>query len=169
MNLKAVYSRSAKSAKALAALAGSDVAIYSDDSGSGNTYHDLLLRDDIAAVIIALPIMSQPEFVEAALVAGKHVLSEKPVAENLARAEKLIKYYEANQKKNKATWSVAENFRFLATYKLAREEVQRLGRVLGFRVKVFGNVKAGGKYFGKSILNLLLHPGRKRIRSHTRE
>jgi hypothetical protein len=30
--------------------------LYSDDSGVGKMYHDLLLRDDIDAVIIALPI-----------------------------------------------------------------------------------------------------------------
>lgn len=69
LTLKAIYSRSLKSAKALE----TNVDLYSDDSGSGKTYHDLLLRDDIHAVIIALPIMSQPEYIEAALAAGKHV------------------------------------------------------------------------------------------------
>lgn len=77
------------------------------------------------------------------------MLSEKPVAENVARAEQLIKYYAQNAKEG-ATWSVAENFRFLNTFEFAKGEVKRLGRVLGFRVKVFGNVKSGTKYFGKS-------------------
>lgn len=78
------------------------------------------------------------------------MLSEKPVAENVARAEQLIEYCARNAKEG-ATWSVAENFRFLNTFGFAKGEVGRLGRVLGFRVKVFANVKPGTKYFGKSL------------------
>jgi predicted dehydrogenase len=78
------------------------------------------------------------------------VLSEKPVAENVARAEQLIEFYARNAKEG-ATWSVAENFRFLNTFGFAKGEVGRLGRVLGFRVKVFANVKPGTKYFGRSL------------------
>jgi predicted dehydrogenase len=99
--LKAVYSRSLKSAQAVNA----NVDLYSDDVGVGKTYHDLLLREDIQAVIIALPILSQPEFIEAALAAGKHVLSEKPIAGDLKRADSLIKYYKSDKVKNKATWA----------------------------------------------------------------
>ncbi len=99
--LKAVYSRSLKSAQALSLK----VDLYSDDAGAGKTYHDLLLRDDIHGVIIALPILSQPEYIEAALAAGKHVLSEKPIAGDLKRAENLIKYYKSDKVKNKATWA----------------------------------------------------------------
>lgn len=122
--------------------------LYSDDAGAGNTYHDLLLRSDIHAVIIALPILAQPEYIEAALTAGKHVLSEKPIAVDLARAGHLIAYYHQSDKvQGGATWSVAENFRFLDSFVHARDEVARLGRVLGFRMKVFGNIKQGDKYF----------------------
>lgn len=92
---------------------GADVPLYSDDSGSGNTYHDLLLREDVHAVILALPIMKQPEYIEAALAAGKHVLSEKPIAENTTRAKQLIQYYKSDKVKGGATWGVAENFRYL--------------------------------------------------------
>jgi len=49
--------------------------------------------------------------------------------------------------KGGATWGVAENFRFLESFEYARQEVRKLGRVLGFRVKSFGNVGAGDKYF----------------------
>ncbi|EPE27801.1 NAD(P)-binding Rossmann-fold containing protein [Glarea lozoyensis ATCC 20868] len=143
LTLKAIYSRSIKSAKALEA----NVDLYSDDSGSGNTYYDLLLRDDIQAVILALPIPAQPEYVEAALAAGKHVLSEKPIAKDITSAQKLIDYYKSDKVKGGATWGVAENFRFLDSFLFARQEVQKLGRVLGFRVKMFGNVQPGSKYF----------------------
>lgn len=147
LTLKAIYSRSLKSAQNLS----TGVDLYSDDSGSGKTYHDLLLRDDIHAVILALPILTQPEFIEAALAAGKHVLSEKPIAGDIQRAEHLIKYYKSDKVKGGATWGIAENFRFLDSFEYGRQEVQRLGRVLGFRVKVFGNVKKGEKYFGELL------------------
>jgi len=137
-----------KSARALTEAAG-PVDLYSDDSGSGKTYHDLLLRPDIQAVIVALPIKNQPEYIEAAISAGKHVLSEKPVAENLKDAEKLVKYYNTHVDKSKATWGVAENFRFLDTFVYARQEIDKMGKILGFYVLQGGNVKAGDKYFGK--------------------
>jgi len=91
--------------------------------------------------------LTQPEFIEAALAAGKHVLSEKPIAADIKRAEKLIEYSKGDKVKNKATWAVAENFRFLESFEYGRQEVEKLGKVLGFRVKMFGNVKKGGKYF----------------------
>ena len=125
LTLKAIYSRSLKSAKNL----GVSVDLYSDDSGSGKTYHDLLLRDDIHAVILALPILSQPEYIEAALAAGKHVLSEKPIAGDIKRAEHLIQFYRSDKVKGGAPWGVAENFRFLESFEYGRQEVQRLGRV----------------------------------------
>lgn len=51
LNLKAVYSRSLSSAKALSEHL-SDVDLYSEDS-EGATYDDLLKRSDVKAVIIA--------------------------------------------------------------------------------------------------------------------
>ncbi|TVY47929.1 Uncharacterized protein LOCC1_G001632 [Lachnellula occidentalis] len=143
LTLKAVYSRSLKSAQAL----GVKVDLYSDDSGAGKTYHDLLLDESIAAVIIALPILSQPEYIEAALAAGKHVLSEKPIAKDLKTAQHLIEYSKSGKVKGGATWSVAENFRYLESFVYARQEVQKLGRILGFTVKSFGNVAADDKYY----------------------
>ncbi|TVY19291.1 Uncharacterized protein LARI1_G004815 [Lachnellula arida] len=143
LTLKAIYSRSLKSAQAL----GVKVDLYSDDSGAGKTYHDLLLDDSIAAVIIALPILNQPEYIEAALAAGKHVLSEKPIAKDLKRAQGLIEYSKSDKVKGGATWSVAENYRYLGSFVYARQEVQKLGRILGFTVKSFGNVTASDKYY----------------------
>lgn len=67
-----------------------------------------------------------------------------------------------------ATWSVAENFRYLNSFNCAREQVQKLGRVLGFSVKLYANVKEGTKYYGESIIErpkncLLMRSSRDRM------
>jgi len=60
-----------------------------------------------------------------------------------------LQWYRSSGDTNKVTWSVAENWRFLDSHLYAAEEVKKLGRVLGFRVKVNSMVMLGSKYFGK--------------------
>ncbi|KAF4928917.1 hypotheticall protein [Colletotrichum viniferum] len=149
LELKAIYSRSLKSAKDTASLANKSGAapdLYSDDSGAGKSFKDLLARDDIKAVILALPIPNQPEYIEQALAAGKHVLAEKPIAADVARAQKLIEYYNKVSAENGVTFAIAENYRFQPRFTTARDEVQKLGKVIGFNARVFFFVKLGGKY-----------------------
>ena len=145
MTLKACYSRSLKSAKTLE-VDESQVDIYSDDSGSGKSLDDLLVRSDIQAVIIALPIKNQPEYIRKVLLAGKHVLSEKPVAESVKEGAELIKWYHSEIKSEGLTWGVAENVRFTDSYIRAAEAVRGKGRQLSFRVRMQTLVE-GGKYF----------------------
>ncbi|KAJ5554044.1 hypothetical protein N7513_004003 [Penicillium frequentans] len=129
LTLKAVYSRSAASAKSLAESVSCPVDLYSEDGDKG--LDELLKRPDIGAVIIALSIESQPRFIKAALLAGKHVLSEKPVAENIQDAEDLIKWYRADIKG--PTWAVAENFRYLNSYNYAAEQIKGMGKITNFQ------------------------------------
>ena len=154
LSLKAIFSRSLSSAQATASLlpsSHSPVDLYSADAGAGKTYHDLLLREDIAGVIIVLPITSQPEYIEAALAAGKHVLAEKPIAKDLASAKKLISFYEKTKSEGKSgTFSVAENFRFVPKFLFAAEEAKKLGRVTHFNIKVMSWMKSSSKYFQTS-------------------
>jgi len=157
LTLKAIYSRSLKSAKTLEADE-SKVELYSDDSGSGKSLDDLLARSDIEAVIIALPIKNQPDYIRKALLAGKHVLSEKPVAENVKDAKALIDWYKSEIDNKKVTWGVAENFRFLNSYDYAAEGRKKLGRTLGFRLRMNTLVK-GGKYFETEWRKVPTHQG----------
>ena len=82
------------------------------------------------------------------------MLSEKPIAENLKDAEDLVKWYHANIDTAKVTWGVAENLRFLNSFGYGVEKLQKLGRLLTFRVQMQTLVK-GGKYYGKPIITVL--------------
>lgn len=148
--LKAIFSRSLKSAQDTAALvekAGVSPELYASDAGVGKTYHDLLLRDDVAAVIIALPIPSQPEYIEAALAAGKHVLAEKPIAKDVAAGHKLIDYYQKVAAEKSVTLAIAENFRFTPLFMYMRDEAKKLGRVTHFAVRVMQFMAQDNKYY----------------------
>jgi predicted dehydrogenase len=120
------------------------VDLYSDDAESGKGYDDLLKRDDIKGVIIALPILNQPDYIKKALTAGKHVLAEKPIAKDVATGEELLKF--SKNLNNGATFGIAENFRFLDSFVYAADQVKTLGRILMFRVKMHTMVNLGGKY-----------------------
>ena len=50
-------------------------------------YQDIVKRDDVHAVIIATPNIAHPPIAHAAIAAGKHVLSEKPLGLNYADAK----------------------------------------------------------------------------------
>src|SRR5258708_29016971 len=68
-----IYSRSKENAQSLAATVPYPVDTFTE-------FPALLARDDVDAVDIILPIAVQPAAVETALKAGKHVISDKPVA-----------------------------------------------------------------------------------------
>ncbi|CAL5873292.1 uncharacterized protein PFLUO_LOCUS7563 [Penicillium psychrofluorescens] len=149
LQLTAIYSRSLKSAQDLASGTSSSSAVdlYSEDSGPGKSYADLLARADIEAVIIGLPILVQPEFIQKALLAGKHVLSEKPIAKDVATAQELVSWYQANVDPVKTVWAVAENWRYMTKLLFAAEQVRTLGAVRNFRVNVHSLMKPDNKYY----------------------
>ncbi|KAF5007051.1 hypothetical protein FDECE_6596 [Fusarium decemcellulare] len=132
LSLKAIYSRSLKSAQNTAALSTKGtIDLYSADSGAGKSLDDLLQRQDISAVIIALPIDIQPKVIEQAFRAGKHVLAEKPIAPDVTTAKNLIDLASSYGVK----YSVAENYRFITKFIYAAEEAKKLGKVTNFSVK----------------------------------
>ncbi|KAH7121944.1 hypothetical protein B0J13DRAFT_160271 [Dactylonectria estremocensis] len=152
LSLKAIYSRSLKSAQGTAALytkGGAGPDLYSADSGdSARDYADLLLRADVHAVIIALPIVSQPEFIRAALAADKHVLAEKPLAPDVKTGRELIEYYRRVSREGKVTLSIAENFRFVPSFAYAAAEARKLGRLQHFSVRSFHLMGSDTKWYG---------------------
>lgn len=141
--LKAVYSRSEKSAQDLAQEASTILnlsalpQVYHDGNDSTNL-DALLSRSDISAVIVALPITIQPVMVLKALAAGKHVISEKPVAADVQSGLKLIADYNANYKQKGLIWRVAENFEAEPGIRAAGEAIRagKIGQVQSFKVVV---------------------------------
>ncbi|KAK2770712.1 oxidoreductase [Colletotrichum kahawae] len=140
--LKAIYSRSITSARSISEAISHPVDLYSEDTEKG--YDDILRRSDIAAVVISLPIANQVPFIKAALLAGKHVLSEKPVAENIKDAEDLIRWYRTDFKG--PTWAIAGNWRYLKSYHFGAEQIKSLGRITGFQGRQHGMVPQDWKF-----------------------
>lgn len=110
----AIFSRTEKTARARAADCPGPVDIYTDLDA-------LLERADIEAVDVALPIQNVPDGVKAALKAGKHVISEKPMAPSVAIGRELLDAYQSYPGQ---VWMVAENVRYDPGYVKAAEIVR---------------------------------------------
>ncbi|EJD01910.1 NAD-binding protein [Fomitiporia mediterranea MF3/22] len=153
--LRAVYSRSHKSASELAEAAKSTLKledlpkIYSDDTDPGSTLDALLARPDIDAVIVVLPITTQPNIVIKCLGAGKHVLSEKPVAPDVKSGLELIASYEKDFKPKGLIWRVAENYEAEPGYRRAAEVIRqgKIGEIRFFRLTAVGYVGKDSKWY----------------------
>jgi predicted dehydrogenase len=64
-------------------------APFADTPIVGVDYHELLARDEIEAVVVALPNYMHAEACFAAFQAGKHVLCEKPLGRTAAEAKQI--------------------------------------------------------------------------------
>jgi len=164
-SFRAVYSRSSSSANSLASTASSllklptsgpeALRIYYDvDTSSPNTAEkdalgELLASPDIAAVIVVLPITLQPSIILRALAAGKHVLSEKPVAPSVAEGLDLIKEYEEKYKSKGLVWRVAENFEAEPGYQITKALLLKgeIGEVRSWRLTSVGYVDEASKWY----------------------
>ncbi|ERT02500.1 uncharacterized protein SPSK_05385 [Sporothrix schenckii 1099-18] len=152
-SVKAIYSRSQATAAPLVAeaqkLGQAGVELYSDDT-PGHTLDDLLARKDIAAVVVVLPIAVQPDIVRRCWAAGKHVLSEKPVAKDVQTARQLIRDYQATYAGQGLVFSIAEQIRFQPEFEKGRQWVvdeQALGTITQLHLRIWRNQAAGGKYY----------------------
>lgn len=97
--------------------------------------------------MVALPIVSQPAFIKKALSAGKHVLSEKPIAKDVEAATELLTWYEGLGA-DRPIWGVGENFRFWQSVEYAQEKLAEMGgEVVTFGFEMFKFLDADDKYF----------------------
>jgi len=101
--------------------------------------------------------LNQPEVIGKALSAGKHVLSEKPIAKDLDSARKLLSWYEnelSGSEGKKPIWSVAENFRFHKSLKFAADKIAELGgKLVTFRLQSYGFIRAENKYLNTECMS----------------
>jgi predicted dehydrogenase len=102
-------------AEAFAQMAGVSMTEYSAD------YHDLLKRQDVDAVLIALPIPLLYPATRDALAAGKHVLVEKPAGANMDEGNAFLAL--GDQYPNLKI-VVAENFYYRDDLLFARKKIQ---------------------------------------------
>ena len=83
-------------------------------------YRRLLGRDDVEAVLIAVPPYHTAAITIDALRAGKHVLGEKPMANTVEEASRILRAW----RKTDRTYMVAEQFFFIPAY----ERLQAMAR-----------------------------------------
>ncbi|KAL1887823.1 hypothetical protein Cpir12675_006409 [Ceratocystis pirilliformis] len=141
LELKAIYSRSQSSAQDLANTVSDSVSPHS------SSLTDLPARDDISAVIICLPNIAQPAISRKAWKAGKHIISEKPIAKDVSSAKSLLKDY-GILPDTKPLWAVADNYRSQKALQIAAQRLNDLGGELTFfSFEMFTLVKTNNKYF----------------------
>lgn len=76
-------------------------------------WRELLVREDVEAVIVATPQRFRPEIVIAAATAGKHVLAEKPLALTPAEAQAMIDA----AREHSVTLATVHNYHFMPVYR----------------------------------------------------
>lgn len=105
---------------------------------------EALAWDEAEAVLVALPIELQPDVVRAALAAGKHVLSEKPIATDPATSRDLLDTYSECG----TEWMVAENWRYESVFVRAAELVRAgaIGRPLQGDWSMHAAIRPGHPY-----------------------
>jgi myo-inositol 2-dehydrogenase/D-chiro-inositol 1-dehydrogenase len=94
-------------------------------------YHDVLSRDDVHAVVLALPSGQHADAAVAAFGAGKHVYLEKPLATNLRDAEAAVGAWQRAGR----VGMIGFNYRFNSLYRRARDLIGHggLGEPLAVR------------------------------------
>jgi predicted dehydrogenase len=94
-------------------------------------YRELLQRHDVQAVVVSLPPTLQAEAGIATLTAGKHLYLEKPMATELAAADRLL----AAWRRSDLQVMIGFNYRFHPLHVDVRREIQhgRIGEPIAVR------------------------------------
>lgn len=146
--IAAIYSRTERTARALAEQIPYPVDLYTNLDA-------LLVRADIEAVEILLPHTALPAAIRQALAAGKHILSEKPIAPDMATGRELLSQYARVHQRSPSTirphiiWMVGENWRYEDAFRQAAEIVRsgQIGTPLTCHWSVYTPITANSKYY----------------------
>ncbi|MFJ7936675.1 Gfo/Idh/MocA family protein [Sporosarcina sp. NPDC096371] len=127
-----------------------------------NDYKELLKRDDIDAVAVLSPDYLHEEHVIAALEAGKHVYSEKPLAITVEGCDRILEAWEKSGKH----LMVGFNMRYMSMYQTMKELIDSgaIGELKTIWVRHF--VGFGGYFYyhdwhakSENTTSLLLQKG----------
>ena len=147
----AVYSQTRASASGLVDQMAESVDIYTDLAA-------LLARPDIEAVDIVLPITVMPNVVARVLQAGKHVVSEKPIAPDVATGRRLLARYAEHPGQ---VWMVAENWRYEDAFEQAAEVIRagEIGRPLLCDWTLHKPITPDNEYYQTAWRQVPAYPG----------
>jgi predicted dehydrogenase len=101
------------------------------EAATSADYRELLTRRDVQAVIVSLPSALQAEVGIATLTAGKHLYLEKPMATDLADADRLLVAW----RRSDLLAMIGFNYRFHPLHVEARRAIQqgRIGELIAVR------------------------------------
>jgi predicted dehydrogenase len=88
-------------------------------------YNEMLVSDEIDAVIIATPVFLHAEHLEAAVRAGKHVYVEKPAGVDVAACKRVMKASDSAKPGLNVTFGFQQRYGW--TYKQARKVIDSGG------------------------------------------
>lgn len=118
INCVAVWSRTYENAANLATKLGATPC---------TDVEQIFKSPNVDAVITAMPIDVQPEYVLKAMTFGKHVYSEKPLAATMHQAKKLIETYETHFASRNIAWHVAGHSRYDPALRTTKEALVDIG------------------------------------------
>ena len=153
----ALCSRTQSSLLEAQRVLGRELPTYTD-------YAELLANEQIDAVDLVLPTPLMDAAVRQALLAGKHVISEKPCAATVARCRELLAAYGALA--GDRSWAVAENWPFKPAVVAIQNilKARTLGAIesIDFRYQSAGwgagqSWRASAEYRGGFLLDSAVH------------
>ena len=113
---RAVWSIQVESASILANKLNSHTLHECDAYGGVDGLSQLLNRPDIDAVIISVPLELQPGYILRSLAAGKHVLSEGPIAATVDAGLATVQTYQDLYQPKGLVWKIPEESQYTHIY-----------------------------------------------------
>lgn len=136
--MTAVLNRTKAKAEAFAETAGHP-KVYT-------SYDDLINDPEVDVIDALLPVENNVILVEKALAAGKPVCMEKPIADTVENARKIV----ALAKKSDVPVLILENWIYHNAVEVVKLEVAKIGKVVGFNYQSTGPFFAENKYLKTS-------------------
>ncbi|CCE66319.1 hypothetical protein TPHA_0P01610 [Tetrapisispora phaffii CBS 4417] len=137
-NFKVVAAYNRTKAKAL---------IFAEKAGlpDNKVYDDLdqILNDkDVDYIDALLPVQFNVSTLQKAIAAGKPILMEKPIAATMEQARKMVQLADSTD----LPVGIAENWLYLQVIEPAKEQLKRIGEVVGFTHNSTGPFVQDNKY-----------------------